>query len=274
MRIQILDTVVCDNCAKKTCAVNDVVEKVTFSKFRSERYCCPVRLLQYGPTDKQLDDGFIDISVSQDNVGCIYCAMCAVHCWQKNLKIIDYDFNDGSFIESIAKIDANSPGISNILASLYMHQIFDFAANTNINKAMSFDGFVNDTDGKDYFVEVDVNDDSLESCRRLLGDILTQNHSSDRKLDAGIMVLSHLPKPGSRDIFTLTEKVASFPHTKHLKIYATTFALLRHFAMNVEKNKYKPDMIFYELTTESIDEYKERLKANNLLSEENFDSLF
>ena len=88
------------------------------------------------------------------------------------------------------------------------------------------------------------------------------------------MVLSHLPKPGSRDIFTLAEKVASFPHTKHLKVYATTFALLRHFAMKVEKNKYKPSMVFYGLTTESINEYKDRLKSNNLLSEENFDNLF
>jgi hypothetical protein len=274
MRIKILDTSLCDSCARKTCAINDVIEKATFAKFRSERYCCPVRLLQYGPTDKQLDDGFIDISVSQDNVGCIYCVICKVRCCQNNLEIIDYNFDDSSFVQSIAQIDDNSPGISNILASLYLHQIFDFAANTNINKAMCFDGFASDNSGKGYFVEVDVNDDSLESCRRLLGDILTQNHSSDRKLDAGIMVLNHLPKPGSRDIFTLVEKIASFPHTRHLRIYATTFSLLRYFSMNVAKNQFEPSDILFEMTSESVNDYKERLKAKHLLSDDEFDSLF
>ena len=57
MRIRIKDTAICDNCTKKTCSSGDVIEKNTFAKFRSERYTCPIRLFQYGPTDKQLDEG-------------------------------------------------------------------------------------------------------------------------------------------------------------------------------------------------------------------------
>lgn len=65
MRIRIKDTAICDNCTKKTCSSGDVIEKNTFAKFRSERYTCPIRLFQYGPTDKQLDEGYIDICLVQ-----------------------------------------------------------------------------------------------------------------------------------------------------------------------------------------------------------------
>ena len=44
--------------------------------------------------------------------------------------------------------------------------------------------------------------------------------------------------------------------------------------MRVGKNKFEPNDILYEMTAESVSDYKERLKAKNLLSDDEFDSLF
>lgn len=90
MRIRIKDTAICDNCTKKTCSSGDVIEKNTFAKFRSERYTCPIRLFQYGPTDKQLDEGYIDISFGADVI-CNFSAlnlMCVIQCFINILNTI------------------------------------------------------------------------------------------------------------------------------------------------------------------------------------------
>lgn len=275
MRIRIKDTNICDSCTKKGCSSSDVIEKTTFAKFRSERYTCPVRLFQYGPTDKQLDEGHIDISFGADAIGCMYCYLCAIQCNKDNIEIIDYSFDENDdFVNALSLCEKQNGGCCNILALSYLDLLFDFAANTNINKAMSFDGFLCDKDDNWYFVEVDANDDSLESCRRLLGDIVSQNHNSERKIDAGLMVLNNLPKEGSRDVYTFIEKIAQFPNTKHLKIYATTFTLLRHFAMKVKKNEYAVNDLLFNMTSEQPQEYIDKLIKQGFIDESMKDKLF
>ena len=275
MRIRIKDTNICDGCTKKNCSNNDVIEKNAFAKFRSERYTCPVKLFQYGPTDKQMDEGYIDISFGVDSIGCMYCCLCAIQCNKDNIEIIDYSFKQNDdFLKALSLCEKQSGGCCNILALSYLDLLFDFAANTNINKAMSFDGFMCDKNDNWFFVEVDANDDSLESCRRLLGDIVSQNHNSDRKIDAGLMVLNNLPQEGSRDVYTFIEKIKQFPNTKHLKIYATTFTLLRHFAINVKKNKYTVDDLLFNMSTEQPNKYVDKLMKLGLLNGKTKDNLF
>lgn len=269
MRMRIKDTSICEGCSKKTCSSGDVTEKTTFTKFRSERYTCPIRLFQYGPTDKQLDEGYIDISFGLDAIGCMHCCLCAIQCHKDNIEIIDYSFDSNTdFINTLSLCEKQNGGCCNILALSYFNLLFDFAANTNINKALSFDGFLCDKEDNWYFVEVDANDDSLESCRRLLGDIVSQNHNSTRKIDAGIMVLNNLPREGSRDVYTSIEKISQFPNTKHLKIYATTFTLLRHFALNIEKNEYSVDDLLFNMTSERPQQYIDKLVNNGFISQD------
>lgn len=275
MRIRIKDTAICDNCTKKTCSSGDVIEKNTFAKFRSERYTCPIRLFQYGPTDKQLDEGYIDISFGADVIGCMYCCLCAIQCSKDNIEVIDYSFEaNDNFVTTLSLCEKQSGGCCNILALSYLDMLFDFAANTNINKSMSFDGFVCDKDDSWYFVEVDANDDSLESCRRLLGDIVSQNHNSKRKMDAGIMVLNNLPKEGPREIYTFIEKINQFPNTKHLKIYATTFTLLRHFAIHIKKNEYSIDDLLFNMTSEQPQQYIDKLVSKGIVDGSMKDHIF
>ena len=69
-------------------------------------------------------------------------------------------------------------GVANILATSFLNVLFEFSANTNLNKALLFDGIVSDKQGHYAFVEVDEGDDSLESCRRLLGERQTLMSSS------------------------------------------------------------------------------------------------
>lgn len=109
MRIRIKDTNICDGCTKKNCSNNDVIEKNAFAKFRSERYTCPVKLFQYGPTDKQMDEGYIDISFGVDSIGCMYCCLCAIQCNKDNIEIIDYSFKQNDdFLKALSLCEKQS----------------------------------------------------------------------------------------------------------------------------------------------------------------------
>lgn len=100
---------------------------------------------------------------------CMYCCLCAIQCYRDNLEIIDYSFeNNIAFVNALSQSEKQSGGCCSIAALSYLHLLFDFAANTNINRAMSFDGFMSDADDNWYFVEVDASDDSLECCRRYM----------------------------------------------------------------------------------------------------------
>lgn len=78
----------------------------------------------------------------------------------------------------------------------------------------------------------------------------------------------------SRDVYTFIEKIKQFPNTKHLKIYATTFTLLRHFAINVKKNKYTVDELLFNMSTEQPNKYVDKLMKLGLLNKNTKDNLF
>lgn len=266
MRIRIADKKVCEQCNRKTCSNNDVVEKTDFYNLKSERYTCPVRLFQYGLTDEQLEQGYIDIDLKENK--CIYCLLCAIKCSKQNLQIESYHYdstNDFELLKSIGELQASAP--SNIIALSYLNCLFDFAANTNLNKSLLFDGYVCTVNDEKCFVEVDIQNDSLESCRRLLGDIVSHNAKSQTKINNGLMVLNNFPKEGSRDIYTLIEKIKSFPSTADLHLYITTFSLLRNYVLRFSKNVYSLSDLFLDMASETNEDYKNRLIAKSIIDD-------
>lgn len=266
MRIRIADKKVCEQCNRKTCSNNDVVEKTDFYNLKSERYTCPVRLFQYGLTDEQLEQGCIDIDLKENK--CIYCLLCAIKCSKQNLQIESYHYdstNDFELLKSIGELQASAP--SNIIALSYLNCLFDFAANTNLNKSLLFDGYVCTVNDEKCFVEVDIQNDSLESCRRLLGDIVSYNAKSQTKINNGLMVLNNFPKEGSRDIYTLIEKIKSFPSTADLHLYITTFSLLRNYVLRFSKNVYSLSDLFLDMASETNEDYKNRLIAKSIIDD-------
>ena len=259
MKIAIKNSSVCESCSHKTCALSDVVERTTFSKFKTERYTCPVRYLQIEPTDKQLEVSRIDAAVDTEGSGCIHCGLCVLSCSKANLEM-QQDGED-LFGEFLNNSTSDVDGATNIVALSYLSRIFDFAANTTLNKALEYDGVVIDKNDNCYFVEVDVGDDSLETCRRILRDVVVHNHiHPDKKINAGIMILKSIPKNGSRDVFTVVKSIRNFPATTALNIYVTTFADLRRFSFLFSKNECAIQELLYDLTGESICEYESRIR--------------
>lgn len=259
MKIAIKNTSVCESCSHKTCALSDVVERTTFSKFKTERYTCPARYLQIEPTDKQLEESRIDIAVDTEGSRCIHCGLCVLSCSKDNLEM-QQDGED-LFGEFLNNSTSDVDGATNIVALSYLSRIFDFAANTTLNKALEYDGVVIDKNDNCYFIEVDVGDDSLEACRRILRDIVVHNHNHpDKKINAGIMVLKSVPQKGSRDVFTVVDSLRNFPATTSLNIYMTTFADLRRFSFLFSKNECTVQELCYDLTRESMHEYESRVR--------------
>ena len=267
MRIKIINRKICDECNRKTCSNNDVVEKTGFYNLKSERYTCPIRLFQYGPANEQLEQGYIDVDLKENK--CIYCLLCAIKCSKQNLQIESYKYNavnDFEVLKLIAEPQARAP--SNIIASSYLNCLFDFAANTNLNKSLLFDGYVYTIAEEQCFVEVDIQNDSLECCRRLLSDIVSYNFKCEKKIKNGLMILNNFPKKGSHDIYTVIEKLKTFPYTSDLNIYITTFSLLRNFAMRFEKNKYTLKDLFLNMMSETTDAYQNRLAVKGFINDD------
>lgn len=267
--IHIVNPEVCKSCGLRSCTICDVVERKTFATFKSERDTCPRKILTNGPDDRMLELGRID-SESRADAECIYCYICVDKCSQGNLSIEDYEFSTDADFASLRAADSQQANaLANIIASSYLNSLFDFAANTTLNRSVSFDGVVYDKDGRAYFVEVDSNDDSLESFRRLLGDIAIHNaNPAETPIEMGIMVLSNLPKAGSRDVYTLAEKVKAFPGTSNVKVFVTTFKLLRYYLLNIGKNAEDVPTLFFEIANEKPVEYTERLVKKKLLDYE------
>lgn len=272
-QIKIINSQVCESCKKRTCSAIDSVEKSLFTIFKSEKFTCPLKILVNGPSDEQMHQGFIDIS--DLNPQCIHCYLCIGYCSQKNLFEQEKPMNmNDIFRDKVIFAKKNSPGLENVLASLYLNYIFGFAANTSLNNSLLFDGFILDNKDESYFVEVDATNDSLESCRRLLGDILLQNfrYPNLEKVNAGVMVLSDFPKSGSRDIFSLIQALKSFPGTSSLRIYVTTFELLRYFYRHSIKKEVST--LLMDISSESVDDYHKRMVANNFINPEIANKLF
>lgn len=271
MRIKIKNKSICEKCTRNTCSMNNVIQKPDFYALKTEQFVCPVRLLKRQILDEQLEKGYIDIPPNNKEhpEECVYCGLCAVQCNQQNLEIINYDY---SFNEKNSQLFSEPVG--NIIATSYLNCLYDFSANTNIIKPLHFDGYVCSSEDTECFVEIDIDDDSLECCRRLLADIVMHNYNKSKKMSNGLMVLSRFPNEGSRDIFTLIDCIKRFPNTSNLKIFITTFSLLRFFVINHTEKNMPFNELFYSPTDESKEVYTKRLLDKNIITKDIANRMF
>lgn len=244
MNIRIKDISICQDCKNKTCSYLDPTIKENFFGIRSETTVCPLAIMTDGPEEHEKD------GIIQPKTHCNNCGLCALYCNKRNLIIEDLKDEKLDF-SSLKDTQYNA------LASSYLNKIFDFAANTNRNKALYFDGYVATKDGSEFLVEADGSDDSLESVRRILGDILL--YSKDGRISDGIVVLQSIPKPGNRDVFEVLNQLKEFPSTSHFNVYFTTFNILRHFASNPLPENAKPSDFFFDLRHDDEVSYRSRI---------------
>jgi len=168
------------------------------------------------------------------------------------LEIEDYNANTSSF-GNLTNLQIKA------VTSLYLNGLFGFAANTNRNNSLSFDGYVASEKGEEAFVEIDYKDDSLECVRRILGDII--KYSDTRKIKNGIVVLSRLPQIGSRDVYNLLEKMKKFPTTNDIGIYMTTFSHLRAIYLYTSPSTlFSFEDVFYNPIEEDICAYQKKIE--------------
>lgn len=219
MSVIIKDTGICSSCGNQDCCFKDAKIRTNFYGIRSETTVCPTALLSDNP-----------INIAKDNIikdkNCIDCGLCTLSCHRQNLSCSDFYYEDNPF-ENLSELQLNSISCS------YLGYLFGFAANTNRNRAMQFDGYVSTNHGVEAFVEVDKENDSLESVRRLIGDFLLCS-PTDRAINIGIVVLNDIPKDGSRNVYEVVKNLSVFPTTKNHQIYFTTFRLLRLLALNLK----------------------------------------
>lgn len=273
MRIRIKDKEKCITCQQRTCSMTDTISKSDFFNLKTEQYTCPVKMFTYGVTDSQLDSGYIDYNLEKNE--CLYCCLCAVLCSQSNLEIEEYSYDLKSDFQRLRESgEFQAQGPSNIIAMSYLNQLFDFAANTNLVRTLSYDGVVFTKDGTISLVEVDLGNDSLECCRRLLADIVLHNNKSENKIKNGIMVLNDFPKEGSRDVIPLIKKLQDFDTTSGINVYITTFSLLRYFVLNAETDLYSLEDLFFNASSSSYEEYLNKLLERKLMCAELSDKVF
>lgn len=251
MKIKIIDSSICESCRNKKCSFIGATENPGFYNIKTESTVCPTGLLAAGPNEKDLEAGEIQ---STRESKCVNCCLCIKQCPYNNLKVEEYTYKISDFR------GLNEPQ-HNAIALAYLNNIFDFAANTNRNKALTFDGYIRTLAGKQCFVEVDYQNDSLESCRRILGDIISYNYQKEEKISDGLIVLNDIPRKGSRDVYILLEKIKNFPHTNHLSMYIVTFALLRYFNLYLKDGQYELSDLLYNPNEESEEEYINRIEG-------------
>lgn len=223
MSIKIKDIEICSQCGNKDCSYIDARVKTNFYGLRTEETVCPTTVLTDGPLEKAKNDIL-------DDKNCINCCLCELSCHCKNIECINVEYTKNNFS------NLSTPQC-NAIACSYLNHIFEFAANTNRNKSLLFDGYVSTRNGKEAFVQIDQDNDSLESVRRIIGDFLLYS-PSDRKIQIGIVVLQELPREGSRDVYNVLDALKAFPTTSNYKFYFTTFKLLRFIALHIELSDY------------------------------------
>lgn len=239
MSISIIDIEVCQNCKKETCAFIDRVTK-NETVFTSEGTVCPTGALQANPSQQN----------PFTKKECIECGLCVGYCNKLNLQITGD--NNGFNLEY-----CNSFGM-NALVSNYLNKIFSFAANSNRNSSVLFDGYVEIGDEKEAFVEVDEKD-ALECCRNLLGDFLLYEGQFSSEVNMGLIVLEEIPTTGS-NIYTVVNKMHKFPGLEGKDIYFTTFSFLRHLFLE-QKNDVVFEKIFFNPLKEKLEDYYGRVKS-------------
>lgn len=235
--IQVIDIGKCEQCKIRSCCFTDAKVKEVAFKLVSETTVCPVALLVESPLE------IIDEHSKKIKEGsCIECNLCALSCRFKNLKVLNSDSLSDNF-EYLNEKQYNA------IANAYLNHLFDFAANTNRNKAIGFNGYCVTHDGEEGFVEVDYNNDSLECVRRILADVALYRPSGDKVIN-GIVVLKDIPKIGTHDVVNLIKKMSQFPKTADIKIYFTTFAILKFLATNVIGKEYKFNDLLFDINSD------------------------
>lgn len=247
MKIKIINPCECENCNAKSCKFLTLAKvKSDFIRLSSETSICPTSAIdENGPSESDLKNG----TVGGDS--CVECGLCAKFCAHGNLVVEDCSSKADKF-ENLDAIQLKA------VTSLYLSLLFDFAANTNRNQSLPFDCYVSTCSGEEAFVEIDAGDDSLECLRRILGDIVT--YSQSRSIMNGIIVLSNLPRTGSRDMFSVIEKMKDFPTTRNLHIYITTFAILRLLCVSGVKQMNDFHTYLFDCANESENKYQARIK--------------
>ena len=244
MKIGIKNQEVCENCMNRTCAFVDVRIKEQFYSLRTETTVCPTGVLES------------ETKLTSFGKDCVHCALCSMNCHANNLEVT----NDGQSLDfsGLSEFQINAIALS------YLDQIVEFAANTNRNRSMNFDGFMQTRAGEACFVEVDYGNDSLECCRRLVGDFITYegNIGSIRK---GVMIMREYPREGSRDVFNVIEKLSAFPTTKDCEIYFCTFDTLLHIALNIDATDWQLSDLFYNPQVEDLATYLDRIENHKKL---------
>ena len=269
MEIIIEDISKCKSCQHYTCSTNNIVENGHFQGLKTEQYTCPVRLISRGIDDEQMEKGRVDIKLDREQLSpCIHCGLCIKQCSKNNLMMKDYQYKTNEDFQPITNSPMASDIVGNSIATSYLNHLYDFAANTNIVKTLSFDGYICSVDGKECFVEIDLKNDSLECFRRILADFVLHNHNNARKIEDGLVVLSNIPKEGSRDVYNQVKKIMDFPYTSKLRLYVTTFALLRYYTLNNLGKDIPFGELFYKIGNETKEEYLERIIASKYVTKE------
>lgn len=253
MKISIKNQDVCDNCMNRTCSFVDVRIKEQFYSLRTETTVCPTCVLESETKPA---------SFGRD---CVHCALCSMNCHANNLEVTD----DGQSLD----FSGMSEFQINAIALSYLDKIVEFAANTNRNRSMNFDGFIQTRAGESCFVEVDYGNDSLECCRRLVGDFITYegNIGPIRK---GVMIMREYPREGSRDVFNVIEKLSAFPTTTECEIYFCTFDTLLQIALHIDTIDWKLSDLFYNPNVEDLVSYLDRIENHKKLEGQDFVILY
>lgn len=240
MSIRIINTEVCQNCKKETCAFIDRVTK-SDTVFASEGTVCPTGVLQTNPSQ-------LNPFTKKE---CIKCGLCVGYCSKSNLEFLDEEHN-------ALRLDyCNSFGM-NALVSNYLNKIFAFASNSNRNSSVLFDGYVEIGEGKEAFVEVDEKD-ALECLRNLLGDFLLYKGQYSNEVNTGLIVLSEIPSKRNSNVYTVIERMRVFPNLENKNIYITTFSMLRHLFLHKRDECVVFDDVFYNPNKETPEDYSARV---------------
>ena len=273
MRIKIIDTAKCESCKQRSCSLTDTITKSDFMNLKTEQYTCPVKMFAYGLTDEQMEAGYIDFNIEKNE--CLHCCLCVIQCSKKNLLLENYAYDARADMLRLKESgELQSQGPSNIIALSYLNTLFGFAANTNLIITLPFDGVLLTKSGDVCLVEVDINNDSLECCRRLLADIVLYNYRNDTKVRNGLMVINDFPKQGSRDVFPLIKSVKEFENTSDINIYITTFSLLRYFVLNLKAIDYELDDLLFNASKITEEEYLKKLLDSGEITQEISSEIF
>lgn len=252
--IRIKNTKICEDCKVFSCSFLRTGQvRNDFCKLSSETTVCPTQILSEGPYETALRTGVIDFD-SKNKSNCIDCGLCISSCVHSNLEFCDISFN----LNCEAFSNLTSPQLKATVTS-FLSKLFPFAANTNRNKSLIFDGFIFTATEKKAFVEVDWNNDSLECTRRILGDIL--KYKKLASVSSGLIILQDLPSIGSRDVYNVLERISSFPTTKDINIFITSIPIVRWLAIFSTKNDFEVSDIGFNPLSESKEEYIQRINS-------------